>query len=55
MTADRVFIPLFVDAIFKRDYPQVEANVLFFAVVFVVLNLVVDLVYRAIDPRVRYS
>jgi peptide/nickel transport system permease protein len=46
---------LTADAIFKRDYPQVEANVLFFAVVYVLLNLGVDLFYRAIDPRVRYS
>jgi peptide/nickel transport system permease protein len=45
---------LTVDAIFKRDYPQVEANVLFFAVVFVLLNLLVDLFYSVIDPRVRY-
>jgi peptide/nickel transport system permease protein len=45
---------LTADAIFKRDYPQVEANVLFFAVVFVTLNLVIDLCYSLIDPRVRY-
>src|SRR5262249_2544365 len=45
---------LTVDAISKRDYPQVEANVLFFAVVFVLLNLLVDLFYSVIDPRVRY-
>jgi peptide/nickel transport system permease protein len=45
---------LTVDAISKRDYPQVEANVLFFAVVFVLLNLLIDLLYSVIDPRVRY-
>jgi peptide/nickel transport system permease protein len=42
------------EAIFKRDYPQVEANVLFFAVVFVFLNLLIDLFYSVIDPRVSY-
>jgi ABC-type dipeptide/oligopeptide/nickel transport system permease component len=46
---------LTVEAITKRDYPQVEANVLFFAVVFVLINLVVDLLYAVLDPRVRYA
>jgi peptide/nickel transport system permease protein len=45
---------LTAEAIFKRDYPQVEANVLFFAVVFVFLNLLIDLLYSVIDPRVTY-
>lgn len=46
---------LTVEAITKRDYPQVEANVLFFAVIFVVINLLVDMTYALIDPRVRYA
>ena len=42
-------------AIFQRDYPLVQAIVLFLAVVFVSLNLVVDLLYARIDPRVHYG
>lgn len=46
---------LTVDAISQRDYPQVEINVLFFALVFVVVNLLVDLTYGVLDPRVRHD
>ncbi len=45
---------LTVDAVTKRDYPQVEANVLFFALFFVLINLLIDLLYVFLDPRVRY-
>lgn len=44
-----------IDAILKRDYPQVQAFVLVGALVFVVANLVVDLLYAVIDPRIQYS
>lgn len=44
-----------LDAIFNRDYPVVQGYALFMAVVFVVVNLVVDLSYRLLDPRVRLS
>ena len=46
---------LIVSAIFARDYPLVQAAVLVVAVMFVVVNLVVDLLYAVIDPRVRYG
>ncbi len=46
---------LVVDAIFARDYPVVQGAVLVIAVVFVVVNLVVDLSYAALDPRIRYG
>ncbi|HEX2323760.1 MAG TPA: ABC transporter permease subunit, partial [Chloroflexota bacterium] len=36
-----------------RDYPVVQAFALVMAVVYVVLNLVVDVLYRVVDPRVR--
>jgi peptide/nickel transport system permease protein len=42
-------------AIFQRDYPLVQSIVLFLAVVFVLLNLFVDLLYARLDPRVRYA
>lgn len=45
---------LVVDAIFARDYPVVQGAVLVIALVFVVVNLVVDLAYAYLDPRIRY-
>lgn len=44
-----------VQAITLRDYPQIQANVLFIALILVVSNLVVDILYAWIDPRIRYS
>jgi peptide/nickel transport system permease protein len=46
---------LVVDAIFARDYPVVQGAVLVIAVVFVVVNLLVDLSYAVLDPRIRYG
>lgn len=45
---------LLLTAVRRRDYPLIEGCVLFIAVVFVVINLVVDLIYVALDPRIRY-
>jgi peptide/nickel transport system permease protein len=43
------------DAIFNRDYPVLQGGVLFVATVFVFVNLLVDLSYALINPRIRYS
>jgi peptide/nickel transport system permease protein len=43
------------DAIFNRDYPVLQSGILFLAFVFVFVNLIVDLSYAIIDPRIRYS
>jgi peptide/nickel transport system permease protein len=43
------------DAIFARDYPVLQGGILFLALVFVLVNLVVDLSYAIINPRIRYS
>jgi peptide/nickel transport system permease protein len=43
------------DAIFNRDYPVIEGGILFVAVVFVLINLLVDISYAIINPRIRYS
>ncbi len=45
---------LVVQAIFNRDYPLVQASVLVLAVVFVVVNLFVDLLYVYLDPQISY-
>jgi len=44
-----------VTAITARDYPVVQATVLIVAVFVVVINLVVDVLYAALDPRIRYT
>ena len=44
---------LFVDAVDNRDYPVIQAIVLLSAVIFVTLNLIVDLLYWWLDPRTR--
>ena len=46
---------LMVDAVFSRDYPLVQACVLVSSTLFVATNLIVDLVYGYIDPRIRYQ
>jgi peptide/nickel transport system permease protein len=43
------------DAIFNRDYPVLQGGILFLAMVFVLINLVVDVVYAFLNPRIRYS
>jgi peptide/nickel transport system permease protein len=43
------------DAIFDRDYPVLQGGIMFLAVVFVVVNLVVDVSYAVINPRIRLS
>jgi peptide/nickel transport system permease protein len=43
------------DAIFNRDYPVLQGGILFLALIFVLVNLVVDISYAIINPRIRYS
>src|SRR5919197_4761561 len=45
---------LVVDAVLARDYPTIQAVVLVFSVVYVVINLLIDLIYTVLDPRIRY-
>ena len=45
---------LTIDAILARDYPIVQGLILFFALVFVAVNLLIDIVYVLVDPRIRY-
>jgi len=46
---------LLVDAIRSRDLPLVQGSVLFVAVAFIFVNLLVDLSYAALNPKVRYA
>ena len=46
---------LVVDAIFFRDFPVVQTILILSATIFVVINLLVDLLYTVLDPRIRYG
>jgi peptide/nickel transport system permease protein len=46
---------LMIDAIASRDFPMVQGSVLLVATLFVVVNLIVDIVYAMIDPRISYE
>jgi ABC-type dipeptide/oligopeptide/nickel transport system permease component len=46
---------LVVDAIYARDYPMVQGAIMAFAFGILLVNLVVDLSYAIVDPRIRYS
>lgn len=45
---------LMVDAVLNRDFPVIQGLVLFFSVLYVLINLLVDLSYLVLDPRIRY-
>jgi peptide/nickel transport system permease protein len=45
---------LTVDAILRRDYPIIQGVILIFSGVYVLINLLVDISYSMLDPRIRY-
>ena len=45
---------LVVDAILKRDYPIIQGLILFFSFLYIMLNLLIDIAYTLLDPRIRY-
>ena len=45
---------LTVDAVLARDYPTIQGVVLLFSAVYVFINLLIDLLYTVLDPRIRY-
>jgi peptide/nickel transport system permease protein len=45
---------LTLDAILRRDYPVIQGVVLIFSFVYVLVNLIIDLIYTLVDPRIRY-
>jgi len=44
---------LALEAILKRDFPIIQGTVLFMAMMFIIVNLIVDILYGVIDPRIR--
>ena len=49
------FGKLMVDSVFTRDYPVIQAAVLLTGAGYIVINLLVDLLYSVLDPRIRVS
>jgi len=45
---------LTVEAVLNRDFPTIQAVILFFSVVYVAINLIIDVSYTLLDPRIRY-
>jgi len=46
---------LIVDSILARDYPVIQGTILIFGLLYIMVNLVVDLMYAYVDPRIRYD
>jgi peptide/nickel transport system permease protein/oligopeptide transport system permease protein len=46
---------LIVDSILARDYPMIQGVILVFALLYILVNLAVDLLYAVVDPRIRYG
>ena len=60
MITEKVFVingigTYMIDGITKRNYPVVQSTVLIVAAMFIIINLIVDLGYSAVDPRIRYE
>ena len=45
---------LVLDAVLARDYPIIQGPILFFSFIYILLNLIIDLTYTFLDPRIRY-
>ena len=45
---------LVVSAVLRRDYPVIQGALLIIAAIYVLINLLIDLLYLVVDPRVRY-
>jgi peptide/nickel transport system permease protein len=43
-----------VEAVLSRDFPTIQAVILLFSVVYVLINLLIDISYTLFDPRIRY-
>jgi peptide/nickel transport system permease protein/oligopeptide transport system permease protein len=46
---------LIVDSILARDYPMIQGTILIFGLLYIFVNLIIDLIYALVDPRIRYD
>lgn len=44
-----------VQAVYARDYPAIQGSVLFIAITFVIVNLITDIIYAYVNPKIRYG
>jgi peptide/nickel transport system permease protein len=44
-----------LQGVYNRDYPVIQVTSLFLAVIFVLMNLIVDITYAFLDPRITYE
>jgi dipeptide transport system permease protein len=44
-----------VDAVFRRDYPVIQGGLLVIAIIIMIVNLIVDVLYGLINPRIRHT
>ena len=49
-----LYTSLLMNAVLRRDYPLIQGIVLFIAAAYIVINLIVDVIYVYIDPRIEY-
>ena len=45
---------LVVDAILRRDYPIIQGLILVFSFTYIIINMLIDIAYTMLDPRIRY-
>ncbi len=45
---------MMISAVSRRDYPLIQGIVLFISVVFILINMIVDIIYTWVDPRIKY-
>jgi peptide/nickel transport system permease protein len=45
---------LVVESVLARDYPVIQGLILFFSLVYILINLLIDVLYTLFDPRIRY-
>ncbi len=45
---------LVVEAVLARDYPVIQGLILLFSFAYILINLLVDVLYTVLDPRIRY-
>jgi peptide/nickel transport system permease protein len=46
---------LLINAISTRDLPLVQGMILYFSVLIVIINFLIDIIYKLIDPRIKYT
>ena len=43
------------DSLLRRDYTQEQAIILFVAIIFIIMNILLDIIYKILDPRIEFD